>query len=163
MNLLEITMGQKTEKPKIKDHIDKDILMLLQEDCRLSYDKIAERLKIARGTIYNRLKKLEKNGFIKSYSAILDSNKLGYDFTAMILLQIEGGSNIELTEELCNFPNVISIYDITGEYDIALIVKFKNYFRLNSFIKKISSKSIIKRITTNIALNVIKEDLKVET
>jgi DNA-binding Lrp family transcriptional regulator len=163
MSLLEIRIKQLNEKPKMKDHIDKDILMVLQEDCRLSVDKIAKRINIARGTVYNRLKKLEKNGFIKSYSAILDSKKLGYDFTALILLQIEGGSNMEISDELFNFPNVIGIYDITGEYDIAIIVKFKNYFSLNSFIKKISSKAIIKRTTTNIALNVIKEDLKIKT
>jgi len=40
--MLEMTMGQQAEKPKMKDHVDRDILMLLQEDCRLSYDKIAK-------------------------------------------------------------------------------------------------------------------------
>ena len=160
--MLEMTMGQQAEKPKMKDHVDRDSLMLLQENCRLSYDKIAERPNIARGTAYNRLKKLEKNGFIKSYSAILDSNKLGYDFTTIILLQIEGDPNMELLNELRNFPNVISIYEITGDYDIALIAKFKNRFLLNSFIKFFLSKSTVKRTATNVALKVIKEDFRVE-
>ena len=69
---------------------------------------------------------------------------------------------MELLDELRNFPNVISIYEITGDYDIALITKFKNRFLLNSFIKKILSKSTVKRTATNVALKVIKEDFKVE-
>ena len=157
-----MTMGQQAEKPKMIDHVDKDILVLLQEDCRLSYDKIAERLNIARGTANNRLKKLEKNAFIKSYSTILDSNKLGYDFTTIILLHIEGDPNMKLLDKLRNFPNVIGIYDITGDYAIALIAKFKNRFLLNSFIKNFLSKSTVKRTATNVALKVIKEDFKVE-
>ena len=105
---------------------------------------------------------MEEKGFIKKYSAILDSNKLGYDFTTIILLQTEGGSNKELEDELINSLNVLGVYDITGHYDVALIAKFKTRSLLNTFIKKFLSKPNVKRTATNVALKVIKEDFKVE-
>ena len=142
--------------------IDTKILKLLQENCQLTYAEIAKRLDIAHGSAFAHVKKLEKKGFIKKYSAILDSNKLGYDFTTIILLQTEGGSNKELEDELINSPNVLGVYDITGNYDVALIAKFKTRSLLNTFIKKILSKPNVKRTATNVALKVIKEDFKVE-
>ena len=67
-----------------------------------------------------------------------------------------------IEKELYNSPNVLGMYDITGDYDLAIIGKFRNRTLLNSFIKKILSTPNIKRATTNVALKVIKEDFGIE-
>ena len=105
---------------------------------------------------------MEKKGFIKKYSAVLDPTRLGYNLTTIILLQTEGGSNEEIEKELSNSPNVLGLYDITGDYDIAIIGKFKNRDFLNSFIKKLLSKPTVRRTATNVALKVMKEEFKVK-
>ena len=68
----------------------------------------------------------------------------------------------EAEQELAKHQNVIQVYDITGDYDIAIIARFKDRKALDTFIKSVLNKSYIKRTVTNIALNVVKEDLRVK-
>src|SRR3990170_6794506 len=106
------------------DDLDLQILNLLQQDCRLSFNKIASKLGISAGTAYYRTKHMENNGVLKGYTAILDSVKLGYNLTTVILIQTEGGHLTEVENELAKTSNVIAVYDITGDFDIAVITKF---------------------------------------
>ncbi len=144
------------------DDLDLQILNLLQQDCRLSFNKIASKLGISAGTAYYRVKNMENNGVLKGYTAILDSVKLGYNLTTVILIQIEGGHLTEVENELAKASNVIAVYDITGDFDVAVITKFKEGASLNTFIKKLLATPHIKRTVTSIVLNVIKEDFKVK-
>ena len=66
------------------DEIDIRILRKLISDARLSYRNIAEQIGVSPPTVLARVEKLEKNKIIKSYSALLDHEKLGYDLTAII-------------------------------------------------------------------------------
>src|SRR5215210_7121966 len=66
------------------DELDIKILKKLISDARLSYRGIAEQIGVSPPTVLSRVEKLETNSIIKSYSAILDHEKLGYDLTAII-------------------------------------------------------------------------------
>jgi Lrp/AsnC family transcriptional regulator len=81
-------------KTNLIENVDLQIINLLQEDCRLSFNKIASKLGISAGTAFNHIKSLEKKGVLKSYAVIVDSAKLGYDLTAVILIQVEGGGTL---------------------------------------------------------------------
>lgn len=142
---------------KIND-VDIRILSLLQEDCRVSFNKIARKLGISVGTAFNHVKSLEKRGILRGYTAVLDSDKLGYSLTAIIMIQAEGAHLTDIEYEIAKTTNVVAIYDITGDYDAIAIAKFKDRARLNTFIKNLLSMSHLKRTLTNIALNVVKED-----
>jgi DNA-binding Lrp family transcriptional regulator len=159
--LLKTKLKQKSTITK-KQKVDNRILNLLQQDCRLSFAKIANKLNISIGTAFNHIKELENRGVIKHYSAILDPNKLGYDLTTIVLIQTIGGKSEELEEIFLNSPSVVAVYDITGDFDVAIITKFRNRNLLNGFIKDLLSKPHVRRTATNIALKVIKEDFKVE-
>ena len=140
------------------DEIDIQILRVLQEDSRLSFNKLASKLGISVGTAFNRVKSLEKNGILKGYTAIVDSEKLGYSLTAIIMVQAEGSHLTDIENEIAKTTNVVAVYDITGDYDVAAIAKFKDRASLNVFIKNLLSMPHIKRTVTDIALNIIKED-----
>lgn len=144
------------------DDIDRNIIRLLQEDSRKSFNKIAESLGIAVGTAYNRVKTLEDKGILKGYTIIVDPTKLGYGLTALILIQADGRYLSEVEKELAKLDEVISIYDITGDYDIAVVARFMNRATLNSFIKSTLKMSHVSKTVTNVVLNVVKEDLKVK-
>ena len=62
------------------EHKDLRILGLLQEDCRLSFNKIAKRLGVSVGTAFNHIKSLEKKGIIAGYTITLDPTKIGVQF-----------------------------------------------------------------------------------
>jgi DNA-binding Lrp family transcriptional regulator len=144
--------------PKTLDELDMKIMTLLQQDSRISFNKIAEKLGISVGTAYNRVRDLEKNGVVRGYTVILDSTKLGFELTALILIQAEGKHLEEVETEIAKASSVIAVYDITGDYDAAIVTKFKDRASLNDFVKNLLSTSHIKRTVTNVALNVIKED-----
>jgi len=144
------------------DHIDLQIISLLQEDSRLSFNKIAHKLGISVGTALNRVKSLEDKGVLKGYTVLLDPNKVGYGLTAIILIQAEGKHLLDVENEVAKINNVISVYDITGDFDFIVIAKFKDRDSLNAFIKHLLTIPYIKRTVTNVALNVIKEDFRIK-
>lgn len=153
---LETSVTEKT------DNIDIQILSLLQEDSRLSFSKIATKLGISVGTAFNHVKNLEKNGILKGYTVIVDSSRVGYSLTAVILIQAEGSHLIDIEKEVAKTANVVAVYDITGDYDAIAIAKFKDRASLSVFIKNLLAMPHIKRTVTDIALNVIKEDYGVK-
>jgi len=144
------------------DEIDLRIINLLQEDSRLSFNKIAHKLGISVGTALNRVKGLEDEGVLKGYTVIVDPNKVGYGLTAIILIQAEGKHLLDVENEVAKINNVISVYDITGDFDFVVIARFKDRDSLNTFIKHLLTVPYVKRTVTNVALNVIKEDLRIK-
>ncbi len=142
------------------DDVDFKIIRLLQEDSRRSFSKIADNLGIAVGTAYNRVKSLEDKGILKGYTIIVDPIKLGYGLTALILIQAEGQYLSEVEKELAQLDEVICIYDVTGDFDIAVVARFRSRTMLNSFIKGILKMPHVIRTVTNVVLNVVKEDFR---
>ena len=57
--------------------------------------------------------------------------------------------------------NVVSVYDITGDFDIAVISRFKGSSDLNIFVKKLLASQYVRRTVTNLVLNVVKEDFRI--
>ena len=143
------------------DDIDRNIIRLLQEDARKSFNKLADSLGIAVGTAYNRVKNLEEKGILKGYTIMLDSAKLGYGLTALILIEAEGRFLTDVESALAKLEEVICIYDITGDYDIAVVARFKDRTALNNFIKSALKMPHVSRTVTNVVLNVVKEDFRV--
>lgn len=145
------------------DDLDVRILSVLSEDARKSYREVAKKLGVASGTVYNRIKKMTDNGVIKGYIPLVDHRKLGYGFTVLILIQVEGKHLVEVEEKLAAPNEVLSVYDITGEFDVAVIARFKNTESMNAFIKKTLKIPFIRRTVTNVVLNIVKEDLRLRT
>lgn len=143
------------------DEIDLKIISLLQEDARMSFSRIAGKLGISVGTAYNRIRGLEENGVLKGYTVIVDPAKLGQTLTAIVLIQADGKHLVEVEREVSKIDNVICVYDITGDYDIAVIARFKDRFSLNAFIKSLLRMPHVRRTVTNVVLNVVKEDFRV--
>lgn len=142
------------------DDIDVEIIKLLQEDSRLSFNKIASRLGVSVGTAYNRIKNLEEKGVISGYTVLVDPFKLGFTMTAIVLIQAEGTHLVEVEEEIAKMASVVSVYDITGDFDIAVIVRFEDRTGLNAFVKNLLAMPYVKRTVTNVVLNVVKEDFR---
>ena len=144
------------------DAIDFQILRMLQENSRAKYREIADALGIAIGTVHNRIKRLEDEGVFKAYTVMVDPTKVGYDLTAVILIQAEGPYLAEVEKEFAKSDYAVCVYDITGDFDIAVIARFKNRSVLNNAIKEILKMPHVTRTVTNVILNVVKEDFRVK-
>jgi len=86
---------------------------------------------------------------------------MGYAVTTIIMVQIEGGHIPEVESQIAKETNVLSVYDITGEYDAVVFAKFRDNASLNAFLKKLLTERYIKRTTTLIASTVVKEYSKI--
>ncbi|MCS7368342.1 MAG: Lrp/AsnC family transcriptional regulator [archaeon GBS-70-058] len=146
-------------KDKVEiDDVDLEIIRRLKENSKLTYKEIAEAMGISIGAVYNRIKRLEEHGIIKGYTINIDYSKLGYDLTAIIMLQVDGPHIIEVEEKLAKYEENMSVYDVTGDFDIVVIAKVKDREHLNKLIKGILTIPHVKRTVTSIALSVVKEN-----
>ena len=152
-------MGLKLKKsPRNKlDSVDLQIIRALEEDSRVSLRKLAQKVGITSSILHNRLDALEHDGIILGYVPIIDAARMGYAMTAIIMIQIEGGHILEVENEIAKENNVLSVYDITGEYDAVVFARFRDNQSLNAFLKKLLTEPFIKRTTTLIAPNTVKE------
>lgn len=146
----------------ITDKKDLQLLKLLQDDARMPYKQLAEKLKVSEGTVYNRIDRLKKSGILLGFEARIDYEKLGYSLTAVIGIKARGMALVKVEEEISRLKNVLCTYDITGDYDAILIAKFRSRDDLNAFIKKILKIPEVDRTYTQIVLNTRKEDLRLD-
>jgi DNA-binding Lrp family transcriptional regulator len=142
----------------ILDEIDEKVLQEYTQDSRRSYREIARKVGIAPGTVVARMKKLEEEGIVKKYTIQLDSEKLGYDLTAVIECIVSEGMMLEAAHEITKIKSTRAIYNITGDSDVLIIGKFKNRDELSRFTKKILQLPNVERTKTHLALNILKED-----
>ncbi|MEM3442894.1 MAG: Lrp/AsnC family transcriptional regulator [Candidatus Bathyarchaeia archaeon] len=143
------------------DETDVKILKTLISDARLSSRQIAKECKISVGTVLSRIKKMEEEGIIKGYSALLDHEKLGYELTVVCNITVSKGRLLEVENEIARLPNVCCVYDVTGLVDAVIIAKFKNREELSKFTKKLLSLPYVERTNTHVVLTTIKEDFRI--
>ena len=139
------------------EKVDKEILEILSEDCRISYRELGNKLGRSPLTIKKHIDVLRNSGVIKSFGVQIDYEKLGYDFIALIELTISKGEMIKVEEQIGNEPNVFAVYDITGTYDAVILARFKTRQELNELVKKINSYEYVVRTNTHLVLNIVKE------
>ncbi len=142
----------------ILDPADKIILRELLLDSRKSIRRISRKIGIPSSTIYDRIKKLEKNRVIRKYTIVLDEKKLGYTVKALILINVDGKKIREVEEEIARNPNVQVVLDITGEFDIAVIAVFRSIEELDKFVKSLLKMPAIRQTRTSIAFRTIKQE-----
>ncbi len=142
-----------------KDIDEKDIAIIkeLRENGRASYREVAEKLDVSPGTVRNRINELEERGVIKSYHAVVDWDKLGYNVTAIIGIEIKSRSLEQLIDKLKPNPEVYAVYATTGQYDLFVGIKCKSMQDLDNFIKNELAHPSIAKTTTFIVLDTEKE------
>lgn len=121
------------------DKTDIAILKILQENSRLTVKEISAKVHLSSTPVYERIRRLEDNGFIRKYIALLDADKLNRGFMVYCcvkLRQLTGSIAANFTTVIKDIPEVIECYNISGEYDYLLKVcapdmKYYREFILN--------------------------------
>jgi DNA-binding Lrp family transcriptional regulator len=142
------------------DETDVRILEALTLDARLSSRQIAKQCGVSVGTALSRMKRMEKEGIIKAYSALLDHEKIGYELTVVSEITVSKGRLLEVENEIARLPNVCCVYDVTGMIDAVIIAKFKSRQELSRFTKRLLALPYVERTNTHVVLSTIKEDFR---
>ncbi len=140
------------------DETDLVVIRLLASNARMSLRTIASKLGIPYTTLYSRLRRLEESGVIKRYTVMLDHARLGYPITAVTQVSVQGKHIEELEETVAGRPESVAVYDITGEYDMLVIARFRSIGELDSFIKWLNKLEGVERTVTSVVFRIVKED-----
>ena len=119
------------------DDTDKHLLKLLQEDSNRTVKSIAEKLGKTTTPVFERIKKLEKEGLIDGYSARLNAKKLGLKQTVFIAITLQGHTRSFLEKfvsQINDFPEVIECHRISGNFDYLLKLVVKDIEAYETFI-----------------------------
>jgi DNA-binding Lrp family transcriptional regulator len=142
------------------DEVDKKILTELLRDCRKSYRAIALKAGISVGTALTRIRRMEKAGLIKGYSALLDHEKLDYQLTVLAEITVSKGKLIEMEQAIGKLSSTCAVYDVTGMTDALVIAKFHNREELSKFTKSLLAMPFVDRTNTHVVLTTVKEDFR---
>ena len=122
------------------DNLDKNILQEIQKDACQSSKKISRKLGKPRTTIVNRIKRLEKEGVIDHYTAIINPQKAGLGFLTYFFIQGPRGKDFDIEsfgKTLAKLPGMLEVHSVAGEYDYIIKARFKDvddYFVQSKFL-----------------------------
>jgi len=142
------------------DDLDRTILKELMMDARQSFRDLSKKTQTSVVTVSQRVKKLEKAGVIKGYSAQVSQESLGYEITTVTEVTVSKGKVVEVEKEISKLPHVCAVYDVTGIEDSMVIAKFRNRSELSDFTKAVLAIPHVERTNTHVVLNTPKEDFR---
>lgn len=125
------------EEYMVLDDIDRKILRLLQANARISLKAMAEQTYLSSPAVSARIDKLEKEGIISGYHAMLDPMKLGYHIIAFINLEVIPDEKPKFYEYAGSVPNVLECNCVTGDFSMLLKVAFTSTMELDIFIGRL--------------------------
>lgn len=121
------------------DQTDLAILKLLQKEARISYNEIGRRLHKSKSPIIERIKRLEKLGYIRGYVALLDYELLRDCMMAYVHIRLLDHSGVALEEfqsAVASYPEVLECCHTTGEDDFILKVVTSSLQSYNAFLRQ---------------------------
>jgi Lrp/AsnC family leucine-responsive transcriptional regulator len=142
------------------DDKDRAILNLLQREGRISNADLARRVGLSQPATFARVRRLEQDGYISGYAALLNREKLGYDMLCYVHVshQLHQRQELEkLREALLGMPEVLECVFVTGEFDFLLKVVLRNHKDLEHFIlNKLTPLPGVARVNTSLVVAEIK-------
>jgi len=143
------------------DDIDKQIIALLQENARISNREIAKKVGLTASPTIERVKRLEREGVIKSYTAVLEKEKVGKGMTVFVkvTLSVHQMSLLdEFIEAIQGIPEILSCYHTTGQSDFLLHVVATDIADYEHLLRdKLTTLPDVQRLETTMVLRAIKE------
>lgn len=140
------------------DEIDRRIINELTQDAKASFREIAKKAKCSAVTAMKRVHRLEKAKIIRKYSAIVDYEKLGFDISVILDVRVSKGKLFLVEKKIADHPNVMLVYDNTGQFDVTAVARFRSRAAMDNFLKAVQEYEYVERTETKLILNSIKED-----
>ena len=142
------------------DPTDKSILALLQKDGKITFKEIASQLNLTTTPVYERIKRLEREGYIKSYKAILDRKKIGLNllvFCNISLKEHQASFLVQFEKDIKEFNEVIACYHIAGMYDYLIKISVQDMDVYQHFMaNKLANIKNIARVQSSFVMTEVK-------
>ena len=143
------------------DHLDHALISLLRTNARISLATLAQKLKVSRGTISNRIAKLETQGTIVGYTVLLKPDSTPQHIGAWMSILIEGNDSRRVIASLLGEPGVATIHGTNGHWDLLAELRADNLAALSDVLERIRLIKGIRNTETSIHLSSYKTPLNI--
>lgn len=144
------------------DAIDRELLEVLQRDCKTPLAKLGKRVGLSAPAVLDRVRKLEASGVIDGYHASVDGRKVGLDITAFIGISINYPRDIaEFLSEIAEWPEVLECHHVTGGHTLLLKIKTRNTASLEVLISSLRRVECVTQTETMVVLSTATERARV--
>ena len=134
------------------DATDQQLLSLLRKDARTSVATLANKLGVSRGTVTNRVTKLEDAGIIVGYTVRLKPDSQTADIKAWMSIGVEGNETRAVIASLLGEPGVATLHDTNGRWDLLAELRAANLAELSQVLERIRLVRGISNTETSIHL-----------
>ena len=119
------------------DTADQQLLSLLRKDARTSVATLAQKLGVSRGTVTNRVTKLEDAGIIVGYTVKLRPDAQPGEISAWMSVAVEGNETRSVISSLLGEPGVATLHDTNGRWDLLAELRAPNLAALSKVLERI--------------------------
>ena len=134
------------------DDTDRQLVALLRKDARASIATLAARLRVSRGTVTNRLRKLEDEHVIVGYTVQLRPDAQPARLRAWMSVHVEGNQTRGVIASLLGEPAVVSLHDTNGRWDLLAELAASSMTELSQVLERIRLTKGISNTETSILL-----------
>lgn len=134
------------------DELDRRLIALLRENARTPIATLAKKLGVARGTVQNRLTRLEKDGVIVGYTVRLKPQAETQQIRAIMTIAVEGNKTQSVLRQLRGEPAVVALYSTNGRWDFVAELRVETLQEFDRVIAGISLFEGVSRTETNLLL-----------
>lgn len=141
------------------DELDRKILRLLQEDCDISLDALAKEVGSSKTPVWNRIKKMRKNGVIRRQVAIVDPKSVGLGETFFVAVRTSRHDTEWLkafTEAVVAMPEILEVHRLTGDVDYLLKVQVRDAADFDRVYRTLIDRISIFNVTSSLSMETIK-------
>lgn len=147
---------------KSLDDTDLSILRMLQEDAHMNVRDIAARVHRSISPVHERIRRLEDQGYIKRYTAILDREKIGRPLLAVTQVRLSEQTTVSTStfiRAIKGFPAVILCLQLTGAYDFLLQVAIADTAAYQRFLEALCAVRFVATVESHFVLQEAKGDV----
>ncbi len=142
------------------DRIDKQILTLLQKDCRLSHQEIADRIGSSSSSVWRRIQALEENGVIAARVALVNPAAVGLNVCVICNVKLTHHSDetrVEFEEMVAVIAEVTACYAVSGNHDYSMTVVVRDVQAYEKFLtQKILNSHLVDAASSSFTLRTVK-------
>jgi DNA-binding Lrp family transcriptional regulator len=140
------------------DEIDSQIVALLRENARRSFQDIGAHVSLSAPAVKRRVDRLQETGVIRGFAAVVDPSKLGWNTLAIVSLYCEGRmSAAEVHAALAPHEEVVSAYTVAGESAAVLLLRARDTTHLERTLEQIREPPGVIRTQTQVVLSTVIE------
>ena len=119
------------------DNTDRKLLSMLQSNSRMTVKELSAAVNLSQTPVYERVRRLESDGYIRQYVALLDARKLDLGLTAFVMVKLIRQDNVttdRFTRTVGGIENVVDCYGIAGTFDFLLKVLVRDMESYKRFV-----------------------------